>query len=214
MHPWIIASGLLSLALSATEMLRLGVRPRSPDSASFYCPMIAAIAIVYLYAQAGSPPPAQASLNPEVAAFQDSIRKRDEAFEEAQKGPLPRRIVFDDDHYWPLYNRLYDDPAAAAGKEVAIEGFVHRQAGLPAGTIIVARNLMWCCSADMNVIGLAASGLDTGALPEGAWVEASGTLACSKLQMAGEATPSLVPAIVLRSIRQVERRQSTTIFPY
>jgi putative membrane protein len=214
MHPWIVASGLLSLALSASEMLRLETRPRRPDSASFYCPMIAVVAVVYIYAQTGGATPRDFSPQPELTAFQDSIKKRDEAFEEAQNKPLAGHIVFDDDHYWPLYNRLYDDPKAAEGKVVTIQGFVYRQAGLPPGAIIVARNLMWCCSADMSVIGLAASGPGTGEFPEDAWVEATGTLAYSEIRKDGDEKASLVPVIMLQSVRKVERLQSTTIFPY
>ncbi len=128
--------------------------------------------------------------------------------------PSTRNIVFNDDSYWALYNKLYDNPGDMSGKRIKIQGFVYRQKNFPLETILVARNLMWCCSADMAVIGLAATGAELSALASDTWVEVSGRLGVAELDLVGERRISKVPIIHIESVRRVDRTASMTIFPY
>jgi uncharacterized repeat protein (TIGR03943 family) len=219
LQPWIIASGLIALVLAFTETLRLDRRPRRPDSLSVYYSLAFAMALVAIYSGGGvAAQAAGLSSSLELSSFQSSLSKRQGAERRAEAGKLGGSIVFDDDSYWGLYNRLYDDPRAAAGKRVTIQGFVSRSAafgkGAPHGLILVSRKLMWCCSADMALIGLPAEGPAAYSLPEGAWIEATGTLEAADLDLQGRGERKTVPLIRLSAIRVVERSASTTIFPY
>jgi uncharacterized repeat protein (TIGR03943 family) len=212
-QPWVIAAGLLALALGFAELLRLDREPAAPDSFSIYYAPVFALALVCIYAGSSGLAPGSYNPAPELSAIQSAIAKKDKRIDAAETGPLPARIEFDDDSYWATYNRLYDDPAAAEGKAVTIQGFVCRRSDFPAGTILVARNLMWCCSADMSIVGLVATGPGLGALAEDEWVEAKGRLSSVVLDVSGEGKATRAPCIRLESIVPVERRASTTIFP-
>ena len=109
-------------------------------------------------------------------------------------GPLPATIVFDDDRYWTLYNRLYDDPAAAVGHRVVIQGFLRRATQFPPSTALIGRNLMWCCSADMAEIGLIVNDSAVDGIKESQWVEASGHLDKTEFDMNGPGRRSSSPS--------------------
>ena len=130
-------------------------------------------------------------------------------------GPLPD-IAFDDDRYWTLYNRLYDDPAAADGPSGRHPGLLAPGERFSPDTALIGRNLMWCCSADMAQIGLVARGprwsMD---LKESEWVEASGRLATTEFDMNGRGKKTLIPLIVLDSLKPVDKgATSGIIFPF
>lgn len=218
MTPWIVAAGLLFLALSFVETLRLDKSPRRPDPISYYYPILFVLAIAYLFTQSGGLATGSYSASPESTAFQSALISqklaKDKKNEAEEAKPLPAHIVFYDDSYWSLYNRLYDDPAAAAGKSITIQGFLTKEKGLPAGTLLVARNLMWCCSADMAVIGLPARGGGIEAVSRNAWVEVTGRLSTARLVTGADGKATTAPLIEVESVRPIERSASTTIFPF
>jgi putative membrane protein len=213
-RPWIIASGLLALLMGMAELLRSYSPPRRGRSAAFYVALPFAMAMIAVYSGSDALAPGAARVQPDIAAVERAIARRDAVEEKARSGELGHRIDFDDDRYWALYNRVYDDPKAAAGRIAVIQGFVYRQPNYPNGSLLVARNLMWCCSADMAIIGILASGEGTGALADGTWVEAEGSLGAAELDLDGGGKPSIVPVISIQSIRPVEKIRSTVIIPY
>jgi len=214
MEPWIIAAGLLFLALSFYQTLQLSSAPRRADPLSHFYPIVLVFAVAYLFVKTAGfqPEPFQAA--PSLAIQSALLSSHDAAVENAGKGPLPSRIVFDDSTYWTLYNRLYDDPKAARGKEVTIAGFVYRKKGFPETSVLIARNLMWCCSADMSMIGLLAQGPASAEIPEGTWVEAEGRLGSIDYDVSGSGKKSEVPLIDLDSIKPARHSASTIIYPY
>jgi uncharacterized repeat protein (TIGR03943 family) len=212
-QPWVIAAGILALALGVAELFRIDRKPAAPDPFSVYYAPVFALAVVCVYAGSSGLAPGSYNPAPELSAFRSAIAKRDKLIDAAEKGPLPARIEFDDDTYWATYNRLYDDPTAAEGKPVTIQGFIYRRKDFPAGTVLVARNLMWCCSADMGIVGLAAAGPGLGALADNEWVEVSGSLFAMDLDISGAGRTIRAPCIRVESVAPVERRASTTIFP-
>ncbi len=214
MRPWIIAAGLLFLALSFYETLRLSSPPRRPDPVSHFYPLIFVFAIGYLFVQSSSFQPELFQAGPSSLAVQSAlIANRDAKIDKAATGPLPSSIVFDDNSYWTLYNRLYDDPSAAFGKRITVEGFAYRKSDFPSDTVLIARNLRWCCSADMSMIGFLARG-HSAAIPDSAWVEVSGRLASIEFDASGSGNRKTVPLILVDSIRSKPQSASTTVFPY
>jgi putative membrane protein len=225
LHPrmgaWVWAAGLVLLALALVQLARIGLRPREADPPGFYLALLFAMAVVFLAASprdAGLAPRGEASgqsASEAIAVQKAFIERRDKAEEETSTGPLPRVIILDDGHYWGLYNRLYDDPLAAAGHRIEVAGFLVRDGRLPPGSALVARNLMWCCSADMTQIGFIAEGEGIESLPEGAWVKATGSLSSLDFDFDGDGKPSPIPVISLDGLAPVQAGSvSSTIFPY
>jgi putative membrane protein len=216
MNLWIEAAGALFLVLAFVQMLFLARKPRQPDPIGFYVPIAFVIAIVFIFTTSSALIGSTSPVNFDSLAVQNAIiSKRDKAEREASTGPLPAVLSFDDDHYWSLYNRLYDDPEAAAGHRVVIQGYFHRQQDYPAATGLVARNLMWCCSADMSQIGLLAQGEVTGAFGEKDWVEVTGRLSTLTFDFDGDGTASTIPIIIVDSARRVDKGYTSgIIFPF
>jgi uncharacterized repeat protein (TIGR03943 family) len=216
MRPWIEAAGLLCLGLAFAQMLWLSKKPKRPDPPSFFLPFGFVLLISFIFVQSSSFSPSRFNEGDDSAAVEAAIlSQRDKVSARASKGALPPTIRFDDDRYWALYNRLYDDPAAAAGHRVVIQGFFHRASGYPVDTALIGRDLMWCCSADMSGIGLVARGPGIEGFAESDWVEASGLLSTIEFDMDGDGKDSAVPLILVDSLRRVDKGASSSIiFPY
>jgi putative membrane protein len=109
------------------------------------------------------------------------LKSRDKAVAQAQATSLPKLIEFNDDaSYWALYNRIYDHPQEAAGHQIRIQGFVYRESSWPAGEFLVARQLMWCCAADMGVVGFRVQAHGQAIPVENQWVNVRGELTVAK----------------------------------
>jgi len=215
MNPWIIAAGLLLLVLGFSETLHLSSHPHRADPVSHFYPFVFVFTIAYIFVQATTLEPGRFQSGPESLALQSSaIAQRGEIADKATRDPLPSWIVTNEDSYWPLYNRLYDKPEAAVGKRITVQGFVYRKKGFPAGSALIGRNLMWCCSADMAVIGYLTASPAFAQIQDSSWVEVTGRLKSIRFDPDGSGKATDVPFIEAESVRPVERSASTTIFPY
>ncbi len=225
MTPWIAAAGLLFLVLAIYEALRPSSRSHSPDPLSFFYPFAYILAIAYIFVQAVTLQPGRLQTGPETLAMQSSSAGGEAGGAAAGQAagetpaadkaaaPLPSWIAPTDDDYWTLYNRLYDDPAAALGRRITVQGFVYREARFPPGSTLIGRNLMWCCSADMAIIGYFARSPSLDEIHDSSWVEVTGRLRTVGFDMDGSGTETPVPLIAVESVRSVERSASPTIFP-
>lgn len=216
MNAWIEGAGFLFLILALVQLLYLSRGPRAADPITFFVPIAFAICIVYIYVTSGAFSSIAGSTSVDSLAVQNAIiSKRDAAAKDASSGPLPATLRFDDDHYWGLYNRLYDDPAGAAGHRVVLQGYFHRESGYPPSTGLVERHLMWCCSADMAEIGLLAQGPGMDGFAEGSWIEVSGRLSTIRFDFGGTGKASDIPLILVDSAKAVDKGYTSgIIFPY
>jgi putative membrane protein len=216
MNLWIEGAGVLFLVLAFVQMLRLSRKPKRSDPLNFFVPIAFVVAITFIFVTSGTLAPSDLAGGDDSLAVENAIiTKRNNAASKASFEPLPATIQFDDDRYWTLYNRLYDDPAAATGHSVVIQGFFQHTKDMPPGTALIARNLMWCCSADMSEIGLVAQGLDLDKLKNSTWVEASGHLSTISYDFSGSGKKSEIPLLVLDSLKIVDKgATSGVIFPF
>lgn len=216
MNLWIEGAGVLFLVLAFAQMLLLSKKPRHSDPLSFFIPIAYVLAITFIFVQSNTFSTSRFDQGDDSVAVENAIfSKRDKIAAQASKGALPSTIVFDDDKYWTLYNRLYDDPSAAAGHRIVIQGFFHRSSGYPADTGLIGRNLMWCCSADMSGIGLVAQGQGVAGFKESDWVEASGRLSTIEFDMNGGGKKTTIPLILIDSLKPVDKgATSNIIFPF
>ena len=118
-----------------------------------------------------------------------------------------------DDEYWQVYNLLYDTPGYYAGREITLAGFVYREKHFPDHVALVGRNLMWCCSADMRLIGFMATDGNMDSLPAGTWVEIAGILDVMSFDVAKDGKAKPVPLIDINTIRILRDHPSQNIFP-
>ena len=175
------------------------------------------IAMAFVYVQSGAITSGRFSGGDESLALESAIiSKRDIAAAEASKGPLPRKLVFDDDRYYTLYNRVYDSPLEAKGRKIVLRGFVDRPSGTTtANVVLIARNMMWCCSADMAEIGFLARGPGISELEKSEWVEAWGTLNTIDWDMKGDGKLETVPFIDVDQVERVDKGStSSVVFPF
>jgi uncharacterized repeat protein (TIGR03943 family) len=217
MSPWIELSGLLCLGLAFFQALRLDRPPRHADPPNFFVPIAFVIAMALVYVQAGPKAAGRFSGGDDSLVLESAIvSKRDRAAADASKAPLPRTLVFDDDRFYSLYNRVYDSPGEARGRRIVLRGFVDRPGGTKSDNVVlVARNLMWCCSADMAEIGFLARGPGVAGLKDGDWVQAMGTLDLIDWDMDGDGKPETVPFIEAEPIEKVDKGSTlSVVFPY
>ena len=203
MIPWIIAASVLFLALAVSDARKIRVKPAAGSRVMQLLPLIFAVAVVALDAGSDQQP----------AGRMDNSPRYVEPAKLESAADLPARISFSDDDYWKVLNILYDDPKGAQGKTLTVQGFVYRDKSLPSGGVIVGRNLMWCCSADLAVVGFLAEGANLASFKNDAWVEVTGTLAVADFDITGGGKPAPSPVIAITSIKEVPKGPSTTIYP-
>ena len=216
MHPWIELSGALCLLLAFFQLFRIGRGTGRTDPPNYFVCFAFVIAMTFVFVDSGSFAPGRFSTGDDSLAVESAlIARRNDAARAASIAPLPGTITFNDDRYWTLYNRLYDSPDKAAGHRIVVQGFFDEPPGGQGQLGIVGRNMMWCCSADMAVIGFLVRGKDLSGFRKPEWVEASGTLAEAAFDMNGEGKKNIVPIIELDSIKRVDKgATSAVIFPY
>ena len=62
-------------------------------------------------------------------------------------------IIVTDDNYYEIYNKIFDNLECLAGKKIEVSGYIFREKKFKQTEFIVARDLMWCCAADIALIG-------------------------------------------------------------
>lgn len=216
-HPrsraWVMAGGLIALLLALAEAGRLRHAPGPGGGLSAYLALPAAMVLGILYLQSGGLAHGAAAGGASAQAYQSFVDSRDREETRADRAMRGDRLVLEGDDYWPLYGRVFMDPQAARGKRIIVQGFVYHRSDLPPGHLIVARNLMWCCAADVGVIGFVLRGGEAGTLADNAWIEVEGVLGTMDFDLAGGDEPTLIPLIEASRIAPAERPASATIFP-
>jgi putative membrane protein len=202
MHPWIVTTGLLFLSMAAREIWRIHDAPRVALPILCYYALLFVILVTALYPDIGRR-----------ATGMMVVKTRTAVAREAPAPPQSGLLAPDDDHYWSLFNAVYDDPRGYAGRQMTVAGFICRQPRFPDGVALVARNLIWCCTADKGLIGFMAAGGEISQAPPGAWVEVGGILDTISFDVAGRGSEKPVPIIRVQKIRLLRDHPSENIFP-
>jgi uncharacterized repeat protein (TIGR03943 family) len=216
MHLWIAAAGVVFLVLAFAQTLSLAKKPVKDDSLTFFIPLVFVMVVAYLFVEGDAASPGRLQMGDESLATQGTaIAQRDASADKAATEPLPAWIRLDNDQYWTLYNRLYDHPDNVVGRRITVRGFIYRKKDFPPHTALVSRNLIWCCSADMAVIGFLVEDPAFDRIPDSGWVEATGKLATADVDVDGSGNTSRIPLVISESLKPVNRgSDSETIFPY
>jgi len=127
--------------------------------------------------------------------------------------PAIGQIVLGQQNYYPVYQELYDNPAAFAGRTIHATGFVYRGRTEPSGEFIMARELMWCCAADAVAIGFITQSDQTSALKDSEWVAVTGTLATTSYVDRYTQVKSTVPLIKVSRIDHLKGPDFAFVYP-
>lgn len=104
-------------------------------------------------------------------------------------------IAITDKNYMAAYDELGSHPEKYAGRTLMCTGYVVRSGvGLPKDEFVAARDLMWCCAADLMTVGFQCRYTDAAKLPEKSWVRVTGTLAVT--EYGGKSAPILINVTV------------------
>jgi len=202
MSPWILAAGVVFLALCAVEVRKRRLPPHSPLPILSYYSLLLVIVVAAQFPQIGT-----------VAAGRFDLPTRRVRVTERPTAVEADALKPNDDEYWQVYNLVYGTPGYFAGRKIILAGFVYREKHFPDHVALVGRNLMWCCSADMGLIGFMATGGNIDSLPAGTWVEITGTLGVMSFDVANNGKAKPVPLIEIKSIRILRDHPSQNIFP-
>ncbi len=185
-HPRMKAWTAVAAALAAAIGIASMAAPRSSAGERLkplaFLPLALVMAASCLYVARGSLARGPDLSREELAFFAQSAKReadKEKARARAKSGELPLVLDFtDDDSFYPLFERVRSDIPAAAGRRVVVEGFAYREEGFPSGTLFVTRRLMWCCAADMTLVGFVARHPEADSFPTGQWIRVDGTLSC------------------------------------
>ncbi|HEC21781.1 MAG TPA: TIGR03943 family protein [Chloroflexi bacterium] len=99
------------------------------------------------------------------------------------------------------------DPAALAGEEADVVGFVYRDARFASDQFMVARFTITCCVADATAIGLVVQSPEASRYADDSWVRVKGTFAKGTL----DGQP--IPLIVADEITPVQPPEQPYLYP-
>ncbi len=113
-------------------------------------------------------------------------------------------IPANDSLEWTVLDWLRAFSAGSAdrisGKDADVVGFVYRRDDDPAGSFVVMRFLMSCCSADAYAVGMPVIWSGAEALPIDSWVRVQGTVSVGSFR--GQTLPILTATAVDNSIER------------
>lgn len=85
-------------------------------------------------------------------------------------------LILNEDNYMSLYQEIMINPDSYKGKKITTEGFIFKEKGFKEGEFVIGRELMTCCAADTQVVGLLCDYKSLSNFKEGDWVSVEGTI--------------------------------------
>ena len=96
-------------------------------------------------------------------------------------------IILNDDNFASAIQEINEHMNQYNGKRIELTGFVYKNLMIENNEFVPARMLMWCCSADLQPIGLLCRYDKTPSLKRTAWVKVSGLI--KVVDYRGQKTP-------------------------
>ncbi len=92
------------------------------------------------------------------------------------KPTIPEEIKMTEENYFYFYNRISENLDKLTGKKIEVSGYVFREENYEKTELVVARDLMWCCAADIAVIGFYCEVENPDSFKENEWINVTGIL--------------------------------------
>ena len=87
-----------------------------------------------------------------------------------------KTLDIDDTNFVSWLGELDGDPGRFKGMHISYVGYVYKSDMFAANEFVAGRNLMWCCAADIQLIGCLCRYEGAAELTDGSWVRVDGTL--------------------------------------
>lgn len=113
--------------------------------------------------------------------------------------PVDGRIFMDQQNFMSWIFKVYTYTSSYVGNEIIVTGFVHRVEEYAEDEFVIARFVMSCCIADMQIAGILCRFEDASRWPTDTWVRVKGTL------IEGEYGGHTSPIIVSVEVTEEER---------
>jgi len=116
-------------------------------------------------------------------------------------------IVVDDLHFVTWLYDLYYNYKKYIGRDFQITGFVFRTDDYAENEFAIARLVMVCCTADMQIAGIMCKGEGSIELEKDTWVQIKGIL------QEGEFEGQKIPFIILTEVKEIEKSENEYVYP-
>ncbi len=123
-------------------------------------------------------------------------------------------VIMNKDNYYQEYNKIYDDIGKYIGREIQINGYVYRESVYKDNQFVLAQDLMWCCAADIAVIGFFCEYDNASEFETGSWYELSGKIAKSLYPDQETGKEREFPSIHIDKYRKINPPDIPCLFPY
>jgi putative membrane protein len=116
-------------------------------------------------------------------------------------------ITLDNSNFVNWISALDNDPAKYRGMKIEYTGYVYKSGDFGSDQFVAARDMMWCCAADLQLIGCLCQYDKASELQDSSWVKVSGTLGMATWK--GAATP----LIVITSLTAAQKPSNDYVYP-
>lgn len=126
------------------------------------------------------------------------------------KGPDPYLVT--DDVLLEFLERIHSDIEPLIGKKVRYVGMVYKADEFKDTELVVGRMLMFCCAADMQLVGILSETQEAKAFVNDDWVEVTGVLSSIEYKMPGEKIASEMPYLIIETIEKIEPPEEPYVY--
>ncbi len=123
-------------------------------------------------------------------------------------------LVLTDDNYFNLYNEISGNLDKLTGKKIEVSGYVFREEHYDKTEIVIARDLMWCCAADVAVIGFYCNIEQTEKFSENSWIQVEGYLEKHLYHNNDSDKDYYIPSIKVESAETIDPPEYGYIYPF
>jgi putative membrane protein len=190
MIPWSVAGGVLLILLAAGTIAagagghvrRFRLTPALPI-------LMLPLAFSGVFIASEGVPGRPGSLEPSVMGVSESIFT----------GLIPPDGIIEmtEEGYWLQYLDLTENYPLYKGREIRLTGFVYRDEGMDPRQLFVMRQVIFCCAADLSMVGFVLEADNLSQYPDGTWLTVTGVYGdvtwASSLVDDPVTTPGLLP---------------------
>jgi putative membrane protein len=117
-------------------------------------------------------------------------------------------IILDDSNFANWLVELENNPSKYVGTKIEYVGYVFKSGDeFQNNEFVAARNMMWCCAADLQLIGCLCQYDKTADLEENSWVKVDGTLSTTSYK------GSTVPLITKATVVPADKPATDYVYP-
>ena len=122
-------------------------------------------------------------------------------------------FILTDENYFSLYNAISGSLDMVVGKNIEVSGYIFREKHYNKNEIVIARDLMWCCAADIAVIGFYCVIDDFDKFKVNSWIKVKGSLDRFLYHNIDSGRDYYIPSINIKSIEATIPPENSYIYP-